>query len=346
MDRFAQYAFVAAREAIEDAKLPDDPEVRNRVGVVIGTGIGGIITFWADVGSRRTRSGRGRRTSPFFIPMLMATRRRRTFRWSIDFAVRSLRPRAPARARTTRSAPPITSSPMAMRRDDHRRERGRHLAAGGRWLLLDARDVDAQRRSDASLPPVRSRARRLRARRRRRAFWSSRSTSTRIARGAQIYCRVARLRPIGRCVRSSSPSIRTATASRWPSQRAFESAGIAPNEVDYINAHGTSTPIGDPAESRAIESAFGEHAYKIGVSSTKSMHGHALGAAGGIEGVATVLAVAERHHAADDQLRIPRPGVHARLRSERRSAAPIRVGAFELVWLRRSQQRHRLRQAA
>ncbi|MGB6601475.1 MAG: beta-ACP synthase, partial [Candidatus Cybelea sp.] len=74
--------------------------------------------------------------------------------------------------------------------------------------------------------------------------------------------------------------------------RAFASAGIEPSDVDYINAHGTSTPVGDPAESKAIEKTFGEHAYKIGVSSTKSMHGHALGAAGGIEGVATALAVA------------------------------------------------------
>ena len=74
-------------------------------------------------------------------------------------------------------------------------------------------------------------------------------------------------------------------------ERAFASAGIAPGDVDYINAHGTSTPIGDPAESKAIEQAFGEHAKRIGVSSTKSMHGHALGAAGGLEGVATVLSV-------------------------------------------------------
>jgi 3-oxoacyl-[acyl-carrier-protein] synthase II len=73
--------------------------------------------------------------------------------------------------------------------------------------------------------------------------------------------------------------------------RAFAHARIEPDEVDYINAHGTSTPMGDPAESKAIEKTFGEHAFQIGVSSTKSMTGHALGAAGGIEGVATVLAV-------------------------------------------------------
>jgi 3-oxoacyl-[acyl-carrier-protein] synthase II len=75
--------------------------------------------------------------------------------------------------------------------------------------------------------------------------------------------------------------------------RAFVKAGIEPKDVDYINAHGTSTPIGDPAESKAIEKAFGAYAHRVGVSSTKSMHGHALGAAGGIEGVATVMSVLE-----------------------------------------------------
>jgi len=110
------------------------------------------------------------------------------------------------------------------------------------------------------------------------------------ARGAKIYCEVygygqsadaydlVAVDPDGNGVRLAL-------------HRAFEKAGISPDEVDYINAHGTSTPIGDPAESKAIEKAFGEHAYEIGVSSTKSMHGHALGGAGGIEGVATVLAV-------------------------------------------------------
>ena len=75
--------------------------------------------------------------------------------------------------------------------------------------------------------------------------------------------------------------------------RALTNAGVAPSDVDYINAHGTSTPIGDPAESKAIENVFGAAANSVAVSSTKSMHGHALGAAGAIEGVATVLSV---HH--------------------------------------------------
>ncbi len=110
------------------------------------------------------------------------------------------------------------------------------------------------------------------------------------ARGARIYCEV-----LGYGQSADAYDLVAVAPDgngvRLALERAFASAGIAPEDVDYINAHGTSTPIGDPAESKAIEQAFGEHAKRIGVSSTKSMHGHALGAAGGLEGVATVLSV-------------------------------------------------------
>jgi len=110
------------------------------------------------------------------------------------------------------------------------------------------------------------------------------------ARGARIYCEVL-------CYGQSADAYDLVAPDpegngvRLAFARAFASAHISPDEVDYINAHGTSTPVGDPAESRAIEKAFGEHASAIGVSSTKSMHGHALGAAGGLESVITAMAV-------------------------------------------------------
>jgi 3-oxoacyl-[acyl-carrier-protein] synthase II len=111
------------------------------------------------------------------------------------------------------------------------------------------------------------------------------------ARGASIYCEVLGYGQSSDAYDLVAPDP-GGNGVKLAFARAFASAGITPDDVDYINAHGTSTPVGDPAESKAIESTFGEHAYKIGVSSTKSMHGHALGAAGGIEGVATALAVA------------------------------------------------------
>jgi 3-oxoacyl-[acyl-carrier-protein] synthase II len=112
------------------------------------------------------------------------------------------------------------------------------------------------------------------------------------ARGARIYCEVLGYGQSSDAYDLVAPDP-DGNGVRLAFARAFKSAGIEPSDVDYINAHGTSTPVGDPAESKAIETTFGEHAFHIGVSSTKSMHGHALGAAGGIEGVATVLAV---HH--------------------------------------------------
>ena len=106
---------------------------------------------------------------------------------------------------------------------------------------------------------------------------------------------------------------------------AIRKAGIAPDEVDYINAHGTSTPYNDRLETLAIKNCFGEHADKLAISSTKSMTGHLLGGAGGLEAGITALAVHASDRAADDQPRRPGSGVRSRLRAAHRAAQmPIR----------------------
>ena len=112
------------------------------------------------------------------------------------------------------------------------------------------------------------------------------------ARGAKIYCEMLGYGQSADAFDLVAPDPH-GSGVQLALTRSLKSARIAPSDVDYINAHGTSTPMGDPAESKAIEKVFGEHAFKMGVSSTKSMHGHALGAAGGIEGVASALAVHE-----------------------------------------------------
>ena len=120
---------------------------------------------------------------------------------------------------------------------------------------------------------------------------------------------------------------------------ALRKAGVAPDEVDYINAHGTSTPYNDRLETLAIKRCFGEHARKLAISSTKSMTGHLLGGAGGLEAGISALAVHHQVGAADDQPRQSRPGVRSRLRAAHQplDADPLR--AVELVRVRRHQRR-------
>ena len=290
LDPFTQYALVAAREAIEDAKFPEDPELRKRVGAVIGTGIGGILTFWRQ-SERAQELGTWSKTSPFFIPMLMANAAPAHISMTYGFrgpffsaasacasgndaiaTAYNLVAHGDCVAMLT-GGTEATISPLAVggfcsmramstRNDDPTRacrpfdkERDGFVLAEGSGILLIEEEEHARKR------------------------------------GAHIYAEV-----LGYGQSADAYDIVAVDPNGdgvvLALERALVSAGITPADIDYINAHGTSTPIGDPAESKAIERAFGEHAYKIGVSSTKSMHGHALGAAGGLEGVATVLAVA------------------------------------------------------
>ena len=289
MDRFSQYAFVAAAEAIADANFPDDDEFRTQVGAIIGTGIGGILTFWHN-SVIAAKNGTWSKVTPFFIPMLMANA-------------------APAHiSMKYRFQGPLFSAASACASANDAIATAYNLVANGDAVAMITGG------SEATISPLAV-----------GGFSSMRAMSTRNddptrasrpfdkerdgfvlgegagilileeyenakARGAKIYAEVLGYGQSADAydlvaVDPDGNGVALAFA------RAFKSAGITPEQVDYINAHGTSTPIGDPAESKAIEKAFGEHARAMGVSSTKSMHGHALGAAGGIEGVATVLAV-------------------------------------------------------
>lgn len=290
MDRFTQFAFVAAREAIADAKLPDDPEFKKRVGGVIGTGIGGIITFWLN-SDKANENGTWAKVTPFFIPMLMANAAPAHISLAYGYQGPFF---AAASACASANDAICTAFNAIVHGDADTMITGGSeatvspLAIGGfaSMRALSTRNDDPTR---ASRPFDRERD----------GFVLGEGSGILVleeyeqarARGAPIYCELLGYGQSADAYDLVAPDP-DGNGILLAFARAFASAGITPQDVDYINAHGTSTPMGDPAESKAIEKTFGEHAFEIGVSSTKSMHGHALGAAGGIEGVATALAVA------------------------------------------------------
>jgi 3-oxoacyl-[acyl-carrier-protein] synthase II len=287
LDRFTQFAVVASIEAIEDAKLPDDDEFSSQVGAVIGTGIGGINTFWQQ-SIKANEQGTWARTSPFFIPMLMSNAApahvsmRYGFRGPV-FAVASACASAndaivaaynyvangDALAMITGGAE-ATIAPLAM----------------GGFCTMRAMSTRNDEPTRASRPFDKERD----------GFVLGEGAGILLleeyefakARGAKIYAEVLGYGQSADAYDLVAPDPQGGGVM-LALRRACKSARIEPSSVSYINAHGTSTPLGDVAESQAIERVFGSD---VAVSSTKSMHGHALGAAGGIEGVATVLSVA------------------------------------------------------
>jgi 3-oxoacyl-[acyl-carrier-protein] synthase II len=290
MDPFAQYAFVATKEAIADAGLPEDQEFKNRVGAVVGSGIGGIQAFWREH-EKAVQVGNWTKTSPFFIPMLMSNAAPAHISMAYNF-------RGPffsaASACASANDAIVTAYNLVVNGDALVMITGGSeacispLAVGG-FCSMKAMSTRNDEPAKASRPFDAQRD----------GFVLGEGAGILIfeeyehakARGAKIYAEVYGYGQSADAYDLVAPDP-DGSGVALAFDRAFASAGLSPGDVDYINAHGTSTPMGDPAESKAIEKAFGERAGAIGVSSTKSMHGHALGAAGGLEGVATVLAVA------------------------------------------------------
>ena len=288
MDRFVQYAVVAAHGAIRNAGLDLDTIDRTRVGVIIGSGIGGMETF-EEQHLALVQKG-PRRVSPFFIPMMIIDMA--SGQVSIQFGLKG----------------PNFATVSACASGAH--------AIGEALRLIRAGDADVMLAggSEATITPMAV-----------AGFCSSRALSTRNddpqrasrpfdqdrdgfvigegaavlvleseaharRRGAQPLCELAGYGASGDAYHMTAPCVDGDGAAR-AMQRALDDAGLAPEDVLYVNAHGTSTPAGDPAEVAAIKTVFHEHARRLMVSSTKSMTGHLLGAAGGLEAVATALTV-------------------------------------------------------
>jgi 3-oxoacyl-[acyl-carrier-protein] synthase II len=289
MDRYAQFAVVAAREAIADAKFPDDAELRASTGVVVASGIGGIITIQDNVTKARALGTAGRIT-PFFVPMLMSNAAPAHISMLHHF-------RGPMFA--VSSACASSNDAFGVAYDLMQAGKARAMITGGSeatiidcamggfdsMKALSTRNDEPER---ASRPFDRERDGFVLAE--GSAIFVLEELELAKSRGVRIY---AELLGYGEsadaydlvAVDPSGGGVELAL------KRSFASAGIGPEDVDYVNAHATSTPIGDPAESQALGRVVGANGHKFAVSSTKSMHGHALGAAGAIEGVATTLAI-------------------------------------------------------
>ena len=289
MDRYAQFAYVAATEAIADAQLPEDEELRNQTGAIIGTGIGGIVTI-QETSLKVAESKDISRISPFFVPMLMANAA--SAQVSMKYGLRG--PLYAVSSACASANDAIVSAYNAIASGDAEamvtggaEATVTTIAVGGfdSMKALSTRNDEPER---ASRPFDRDRDGFVLGEGAGVIILEERSLALR--RGAKIYGEMIGYGQSADAFNLVQPDPEGSGAV-FAMRRALKNANLTTADVDYINAHATSTPLGDPAESKAIEKVFGEDAKRIAVSSTKSMHGHLLGAAGAVEGIAAILAV-------------------------------------------------------
>lgn len=289
MDRFTQFALGAAIEAVADSKLDINEDNAARVGVWIGSGIGGMETFEQQF---RTFLDRGvRRVSPFFVPMMIPDMA--SGQVSIHFGAKGI------------NSCSVTACASGTN------------SIGDAFKVIERGDADVMITGGAEAPITTMAVAGFCAST-ALSFNTDIATASRpfdknrdgfvigegagivileeyehaIARGATIYAEVLGYGATGDAHHITAPAPEGEGAARAMAQ-ALADGGVAPEQVGYINAHGTSTPYNDLYETQAVKTVFGEHAYNLAVSSTKSMTGHLLGAAGGIEAIFTVLALKE-----------------------------------------------------
>lgn len=292
MDRYAQLAMASAVQGVKDSGLDLDQVDKNRVGVIYGVGIGGIKTFEEEASYYALNKEKGPRFSPFFIPKMIADIAAGQI--SIHFGFNG--PNF-----TTTSACASSTNALADAFNLLRLGKADVIVAGGAEAAIcecgvggfNAMKALSTRNDDpthASRPFSASRD----------GFVMGEGAGCLIleelehakARGARIYAEM-----VGE---GESADAYHLTAShpeglgaKLVMEAALADAQLRPEDIDYINVHGTSTHVGDISEAKAIKEVFGEHAYKLNISSTKSMTGHLLGAAGAVEALACVKAVSE-----------------------------------------------------
>jgi 3-oxoacyl-[acyl-carrier-protein] synthase II len=291
LDRFTQLALVASDQAVADAGISKENIDVDRAGVVFGSGIGGLITFQEELLNFAQGDGTPR-FNPFFIPKMI-----------LDIAPGQISMRHGFRGPNFSAVSACASSTNAMMEALNliRLNKADLMVTGGSEAVVsmagiagfNAMKALSERNDDpatASRPYDKDRD----------GFVMGEAGVVLIfeelehalKRGAKIYCEVAGAGASADAYHLTAPHPEGLGAMKVM-QAALEDAGMQPTDIDYINTHGTSTPIGDGAEIKAVQAVFGEHAYKLNISSTKSMTGHCLGAAGAIETLASVLAVTQ-----------------------------------------------------
>lgn len=291
MDLYTQYAVAAAKEAVTDAAIDVEKEDLNKIGVILGVDLGGRRIIKKEVGGyEQTKDTIGPKFSPFFIPKMIADIASGQISIMYGFHGPNF---------TTTSACASSSNAIADAFNYLRLGKANIIVTGGAEAAIFAAGVGGfnamHALSTRNDDPTRA----------SRPFSASRDgfvmgegagilvleeLEHAKARGAKIYAELAGV--------GASADAHHLTAShpeglgaKLVMVNALEDAGMQPEDIDYINVHGTSTPVGDVSEVKAIKEVFGEHAYKLNISSTKSMTGHLLGATGGVEAIASVLSV-------------------------------------------------------
>ncbi|MBS1743208.1 MAG: beta-ketoacyl-ACP synthase II [Bacteroidetes bacterium] len=289
MDRYCQFAMVASDEAVKDAGISKENVNPDRVGVIFASGIGGLITFQEEVINFALGDGTPR-FNPFFIPKMI-----------LDIAAGQISMRHGFRGPNYAVVSACASSTNAIidAFDAIRLNKADIIITGGSEAVINASGVGGfnamkalSERNDS--PQTAS-----------RPFDKDRdgfvmgegagvlvleSLEHALARGAKIYCEIAGGGGTADAYHITAPHPEGLGAKNVMSVT-LKDAGMKPEDIDYINVHGTSTPLGDIAETKAILSVFGDHAYNLNISSTKSMTGHCLGAAGALEALACIMAV-------------------------------------------------------
>lgn len=289
IDRFTQFALVVSDQAMADAGLSKDNINPDRVGVVFASGIGGLTTFQHEVTDFAKGDGTPR-FNPFFIPKMI-----------LDIAAGQISMRHNLRGPNFAVVSACASSTNAIMDAFNLIRLGKAdiILTGGSEAVISEAGVGgfnamkamSERNDDpktASRPYDKDRDGFVMGE--AAGILVLESLEHALARGARIYCEVAGCGATADAHHITAPHPE-GLGARNVMLAALDDAGMKPEEVDYINTHGTSTPIGDGAEVKAIVAVFGEHAYKLNISATKSMTGHCLGAAGVIEAIASVKAV-------------------------------------------------------